>query len=138
MRALMTTFALALSAGALIAASPSTTSGDAQGGRRSRSGDECFNARLVNNFRPVNRDQVDVYVTASRVYRLDLGPGCFDIDWADRIALRSRTGSFICGALDAEIVAPSSFGRGRDRCVVTGLRRLSDAEVLASRGRRRH
>ena len=108
-----------------------------QGPRPGRSGDECFNARLVNDFRPHGSDQVDVILPGRRAYRLDIGAGC-DVDWALRIALRSRTGSFICSPLDAEIVAPSRFGRGVDRCLVTGIRRLSDSEAMESRGRRRH
>lgn len=99
----------------------------------SRNG-QCFSARLANNFRPVGRDAVDVEVSRSRVYRLSLGAGCFDVNWAQSVALRSRTGSgFICSAADAELIVPSVSGT--DRCLVTGVRQLSEAEIAASRRR---
>lgn len=139
MRAWLTAFALTCAAGAAAASAMTGASDDQGRSRTSRSGDQCFNARLVTGFHPRGRDQVDVQLPGRQVYRLDLGAGCLDIDWALQIALRSRTGSFICSPLDAEIYAPSSFGRGSppDRCLVTGIRRLSDAEVIESR-RRRH
>ena len=124
MRPLLTAFALALATGAL-GGSAVAGGGDDQRGRRygSIDGGQCFNARLASGFRPVGRDQLDITLPGRRVYRLDLAPGC-DVDRGLRIALRSRTGSFICNALDAEVIAPSQFGRGVDRCLVTGMRRI--------------
>lgn len=94
---------------------------------------QCFNANAVNAFRSAGHDAVDVEVSRNRVYRLSLGGGCFDVDWANRVALRSRSGgSFICSAGDAELIVPS-ISHGPDRCLVTGIRRLSDAEIQARR-----
>jgi hypothetical protein len=97
-------------------------------------GGQCFNAAAVSSFRPVSRDMVDVEVSRRQVYRLELGPGCLDVDWANRVALRSRTGSFVCGPADAELIVPSSTGRA-DRCTILGIRRLNEAEIEAARGR---
>jgi Family of unknown function (DUF6491) len=135
-RRLFTIFALALGAGAAIAATASASAftDDALQRSSSRRGNQCFNARMVTGFRSVNRDQVDITAPGRRTFRLDLGPGCFDINWSDRIALISRTGSFVCGPLDAEIV--SRGGPIRSHCYVTGMRQLSDEEVAASRMRR--
>jgi hypothetical protein len=134
-RRLFTIFALALGAGAAVAATASSSNADEAQRSSSRRGSQCFNARTVTGFQPVNRDQVDITVPGRRTYRLDLGPGCFDIDWASRIALISRTGSYVCGPLDAEIVSRGS--PIRSHCFVTGMRQLSDDEVRASRMRRR-
>lgn len=105
-------------------------------GAQSR-GDQCFNASFVNNFRPVGRDAVDVSISRRQVYRLSLSAGCFDIDWAQRVALRSRTGTWICGPADAELIVPSVVGRSADRCTVLDVRRLSREEIEAGRARRR-
>lgn len=102
-------------------------------------GEQCFRAAAVSDFTPVRgEDAVDVRVGSNRHYRLDLGPGCFDVDWANRVALRSRTGGYVCGAADADLVIPSFGARRADRCSVVGVRRLSDAEVEAARQARRN
>lgn len=95
-------------------------------------GDQCFSAQLARTFRPVGKEAVDVEISRNRVFRLSLGAGCFDIDWANSVALRSRGGgSFICSANDAELIVPSAMGP--DRCQVTGIRRLTEAEIQARR-----
>jgi hypothetical protein len=122
----------------VLAAGACTADEEARPAYAARQGDQCFNAASVDSFHPVGRDAVDVRVGARRYYRLDLGAGCFDVDWANRVALRSRTGSFICGAADAELIVPAVGGRGTDRCTVLRVRRLSDAEVETAQGRRRN
>ena len=129
----------AIGLGLLLAAGGCTMDKDARPASLAGRGDQCFNAATVNSFTPVARDAVHVRVGAGRMYRLDLGAGCLDVDWADRVALRSRSGSgFICGPADAELIVPSVGARGADRCTVLGVRRLSQAEIDASRGRRRN
>lgn len=120
----------------LAGASACTREEDARVASAAGRADQCFNAASVNSFTPVGRDAVNVRVSANRQYRLDLGAGCFDVDWANRVALRSRTGSFICGPADAELIVPSGDGLRPDRCTIVGVRRLSQAEIEASRPRR--
>lgn len=108
------------------------TDGPAQTSAARQSG-QCFPAGAVNNFRPVGRDAVDVSISRNRVWRLTLSAGCFDVDWAQRVALRARSGGFICGPADAELIVPSASGSIPDRCLVTDVRRLSDAEIEAAR-----
>lgn len=129
MRALIF-FAAALPLGLAAACTPAADSRPASAS--AARGDQCFNARSVNSFRPAGRDAVDVEISRNRVYRLSLGGGCLDVDWAQAVALRSRTGAFVCGAADAELIVPSLAGRP-DRCLVTDIRRLSDAEIAATR-----
>lgn len=112
-----------------------TAGGEAQPASAAGARGDCFNALNVRTFRPVGRDAVDVEVNRRRVYRLSLGAGCFDIDWAQSVALRSRGGSFICSPGEAELVVPSHMGP--DRCLVTDIRRLTPAEISISRRGRR-
>jgi hypothetical protein len=98
-------------------------------------GRECFSAREVNGFSPVDDDTVDVQVGARRYYRLEIAGVCPNVNWATGVALLARSGSsFICQGLDAEIVVPNP-GLGPQRCLVSSVRRLSDAEVQALRRR---
>jgi hypothetical protein len=94
-------------------------------------GPQCFNVDRVDGFDPIDRDTVDVRISRTRVFRLELSGGCEDVNWAQRIALRSRTGRFVCNHLDAELVVPSPIGP--NRCLVTGMRALSQAEIDARR-----
>lgn len=97
---------------------------------------QCFRAQDVNGFTPVDRDTVDVHVSASRAYRLELVNHCGDINWSNRIAIRSRGSSWICTGSDlgTELIVPDAVGI--DRCLVRTVRRLSDAETSASRSNR--
>ena len=96
---------------------------------------DCFSARSVNGFTAVDDDTVDVQVGARRYYRLELAGVCPNVNWATGVALVSRGGtSFICQGLDADLVVPNP-GLGPQRCLVSSVRRLSDAEVQALRRR---
>jgi hypothetical protein len=120
---------------ALSAASGCTTEPDgevaAAGERR-----ECFLASQVNGFHSLDRDHVLVTVGANRTFELGLTGACFDIDWTQRIAIRSRGSDWVCRGLDADILVPSPIGP--QLCPVTTIRRLSDEEVRAARASRRH
>jgi hypothetical protein len=119
---------------ALLATAGCTPQPGARSAGIAREGPQCFSALSVRHYRPVGRDAVDVEISRNRVYRLDLGAGCFDLDWSQSAVLRSRSGSFICSPGDAELVVPSR--QGGERCLVTGVRRLSEAEAQDSRRRR--
>ena len=125
----------AFGAAFILAACAMDGSGGARAAGAGQRGEQCFYPNRGTTFSTVDRDHVDVRIGSRRVYRLTLGAGCFDIDWAQAIALRSRTGSgFICSAGDAEIFAPSP-GLGPQRCLVTDIRRLTEAEINARRRR---
>lgn len=103
---------------------------------QSRPARDCFSARIVNGFRPVGRDAVDVIVSRNRQYRLTLAGYCPDVDWSLRVALRTRRGSsFICAGYDAEILVRGPTGL--QRCAVTDGRRLSSDEIGTARRIRR-
>ena len=57
---------------------------------------------------------------------------CTDLKWSNAVAVRTLGGSsWICQGVDAEIIVPSPSGT--QRCLVTGVRQLSDAEAKALR-----
>ena len=95
------------------------------------SGRECFSARNVSSFKAQGDNAVDVQAGIRRYYRLQLAGVCPNVNWARRVAVVARSGSsFICQGLDAELVVidPSL---GPQRCLVSNVRRLSDAEARA-------
>lgn len=98
-------------------------------------GRECFSATNASGFSPVDDDTVDVRVGARRWFRLEIAGVCPNVNWARGVTLVARSGgSFICQGLDAEIVVRDP-GLGPHRCLVSSVRRLSDAEVQAQRHR---
>jgi hypothetical protein len=107
-----------------------------EGATRSASarGGQCFNARMVSGFTPVDDDTVDVRLGPGRGFRLELNGVCGDVNWANQVALRSRSGSFVCSPLDAELIIPSITGP--QRCFVTAMRPLTEAELRGPRRRR--
>lgn len=117
-----------------VAALPGCTQQAGQPASAATSGRECFPAGTVNSFTPLDDHAVDVKVGASKYYRLDLTGACPNVDWAQGVALRTLGGgTWVCQGADAEIIVPSP--NGPERCLVSGVRRLSDEEVKAIRGR---
>ena len=96
---------------------------------------ECFLASQVDGFHALDRDHVQVFMGANRVFELGLDGTCTDIDWSQRIAIRSRGSDWVCRGLDADLIVPSPIGT--QRCLVTSVRRLSPEEARAARQSRR-
>jgi uncharacterized protein DUF6491 len=93
---------------------------------------QCFSAKSINSFHAIGDESVDVVVGTRRVYRLDLAGACTDIRWTNAVAVRTLGGSsWICRGVDAEVIVPSPSGT--QRCLVTSVRQLSDAEARALR-----
>jgi hypothetical protein len=96
------------------------------------SGRQCFTAGQVNSFHPIDRSTVLVRTGASTYYQLDILGTCQDINWTNRIGIRSTGGgSWICQGHDAELIVPNP-GRDFDRCPVLGVRRLTPDEAKAA------
>lgn len=118
---------LASVAGCAETAGPATAGAEA--GAR-----QCFRPQQVNGFNPAGDDVVYLRVGASDIYRAEILGTCPDIDFSHRIAIRSLGGgSWICQGMDAEFIVPGPLGA--DRCPVTRIRKLSEAEVRAYRER---
>jgi hypothetical protein len=126
---------LAASVGTAMAVAGCAQQGDmAPGTAASQAGSDCFNANTVNGFTALDDDTVDVQVGASRYYRLELAGVCPNVNWTRGVALVSRGSSWICHGLDAELVVQDP-GLGPQRCLVSSVRRLIDAEVEALKHR---
>ncbi|QAY79661.1 hypothetical protein ETR14_01715 [Sphingosinicella sp. BN140058] len=98
----------------------------------------CFLPGQVNDFHAEDDQTVYVTIGTRRMFRLEIVGTCPDIDWSQRIGIRARGGgSWICGGLDAELIVPSPSPSGVQRCPVTNVTALSDAEVDAYRERRK-
>ena len=96
------------------------------------SGRQCFLPRQVNGFNALDDDTVYVSVGANDYYELELFGPCPDVDWEETIAIRSTGGStWVCQGLDAELIVPSPLGA--QRCPVSRVRKLADAEIRAWR-----
>ena len=123
---------IGLAAGLAVLAGGCMTNEDPQAQAAAQTGRQCFLPSQVSGFEPVGEDRVHVQVGAGSVYELQLIGACPDVDWANRIAIRSRGGSsWVCNGFDAELIVPSATGA--DRCVVRTLRLLSPEEAEAAR-----
>lgn len=91
----------------------------------------CFYGRDANNFVAVDNRTVNVRVGVRQVYQMKLFSPCNGISFSQSIALMSRPGSFVCPGpgLGVDIYIRTSIGR--QRCPVTSIRKLTDAEVAA-------
>ena len=98
-------------------------------------GRQCFLPRQVNGFNAESDERVYVTVGTRNIYELEIVGVCPDIDWSQRIGIRSRGSSWVCQGLDAELIVPSPSGA--QYCPVTRVRQLGDAEVQTYRERRR-
>ena len=96
---------------------------------------QCFYAANVSGFRKGPQDIVYVNTNARDYYELRTLSYCASrLDFEHRIALRSRSGSFICSGMDAEIYVPDALGA--TYCPVRSVRKLSPPEVAALRASR--
>lgn len=92
----------------------------------------CFYGHNADGFSAKGDRTVYVRANIKDIYELTLFAPCLDVDWAQRIALRSQTGNdFICEGSNApyEIFSPSVTGA--QRCQVSSVRKLTAAEVAA-------
>ena len=96
---------------------------------------QCFYAANVSGFRQGPGDIVYVNTNARDYYELRTLNYCASrLNFEHRIALRSRSGSFICSGYDAEIYVPDALGA--TYCPVRSVRKLAPAEVAALRASR--
>ena len=83
---------------------------------------------MINGFNAPDKSTVYIRVGVNETWRLNLFAPCPNVNWDQRIALQNRSGgSFICNALDAELLVHAP-GLGLQRCPVTEMRKLTPAE----------
>lgn len=96
----------------------------------------CFRAADVSSWAAVDRTTVNLRVFIRDFYQVKLLAPCGDIDFSQRIGIRSGAGSdFICtgSGQDIDIIAPTPIGR--QTCPAISLRKLTAEEVSALPGR---
>lgn len=96
---------------------------------------QCFWNSQVTGFSDAGPDRAIVNIGARESWELELSPGCPDVDYAQRIAIVPRGGSRICSGATVELVVPDASGSSARRCLVRSVRKLSDEEAAAVRGR---
>jgi hypothetical protein len=89
----------------------------------------CFHASNVSGFRAPDDKTVYVRVGVRDVYQMQMLGSCPQIDWAEKIGIRTRGSEWICSGLDADLISPTSIGP--QRCAVRMMRKLTPAEVAA-------
>jgi len=95
---------------------------------------QCFTPREVSGFTGTVDRNADIKVGTSRYFRLELGGGCPDIDWSQRIGIRARGGgSFICEGYDAELIVPDPTRT--QVCPVSAIRAISREQYLSDNKR---
>lgn len=91
----------------------------------------CFYAKDANNFVAVDNQTVNVRVGVRQVYQMKLFSPCNGIIFSHAIALISRPSSFVCPGPGLGVDLYIRGVIGRQRCPVTSIRKLTDAEVAA-------
>jgi len=123
----MITPALALG---LMAASCAPTAGGGPA-TATAEGRQCFPVRSASSFTALDDQTIHVRVGTNEIYRMELLAPCPNVDWGLTAGLRPRGGgSFVCDALDVDVISPSA-PFGPQSCHVRTLRRLSPEEVAA-------
>jgi hypothetical protein len=90
---------------------------------------QCFWTRMVDGFAAPDDHTLNVRVGVRDVYQFQMLGPCPDIDWNQRLALVSRSGSNICTGMDAEVITHTQIGP--QRCAVRSVRKLTPEEVAA-------
>lgn len=94
----------------------------------------CFHADMASGFSAPEEDRIYVTVSPKKVFELQMLGRCPNIDWTHRIGIRSLSG-MVCTGQNVELIVPDDGGMGPHRCMVKAIRRLSEEEVAARRGR---
>ena len=99
-------------------------------------GRQCIYADNISGYRRGEGDTIVINTNSRDYYQFRTQPYCADrINWENRVALRSRTGNFICNGYDAELYVPEAVGAAY--CPLYDMRKLSPAEVATLRANKK-
>jgi hypothetical protein len=121
-------FAAALSAAiaATAAAQPKPSSAPPAPSHRS----ECFSLDFVDGISSDDRRVAYIRVGPSDMFKVDMMPGCLDLDWPmtpKKIISKTGREGDICDYTDLIIVV------GHHRCFASGMHKMTPAEIEAWR-----
>jgi len=122
-------FALVLAALTVTACAPTAAPGDLAVSGQTGQARECFFTRNVSGFSAPDDETLYLRVGVRDVYQMQMFSPCPEMDWAQRLAVVSRSGSSVCRGMDATIISPGPLGE--QRCMVRAVRKLTPAEVEA-------
>ena len=104
-------------------------------GAAAQSDRQCFLASNVNNFNGNPDGTVDIQVGVNQYFRLTTDGSCPNIDWKNRVAIQTTSGSdFVCSAFDARFIVPDA-GMGPQSCNITAIAPLTKEQYQAARAR---
>lgn len=89
--------------------------------------DGCFFADQVRGYQVVDDRTLNVDLGRKEAYQLTLLNTPFDLEVANRIGIKSRTGSWVCSPLDATVIVPEVTGSSRSYRVEK-IRKLTPEE----------
>ena len=95
-----------------------------------KSTSQCLLVRNINNYNAVDNQTLYVRVGVNQIFRFDLFKDCLGLTFRQSLTIRSTGASgWICSPLAAQV----SYVRGGipQRCPVTAIHKLTDAEVAA-------
>src|SRR5947207_11263797 len=115
---------------ALIASDASAADTPPGSGGHTYDKNQCFYTRMAEGFAAPDEHTLNIRVGVRDVYQFEMFGPCLDMDWAQRVALVSRSGSWICTGMDAEVITHAT-GIGRQRCMVRHMRKLTPEEIAA-------
>jgi hypothetical protein len=122
----------AIAAAAITALTPAISLPTATAARAPAEHRACFYAPNVDGFSAPDDRTVYLRVGVRDVYEARLFAPCIDVDWNQRIAIRTRGSDWVCegsGALGVDIFSHSPIGR--QLCPVTSIHKLTPAELAA-------
>ena len=90
---------------------------------------ECFHASQVSGFNGATNNQIYVDTGPSEVWLFDTFGNCPNLDFTQKLALKSTPDDLICSGVDVDLIVPSPIGP--QRCPVRMIRKLSKAEAKA-------
>ena len=90
---------------------------------------QCFYTRNADSFAAPDEDNLYVRVGVRDVYHFTMFARCPEIDWNQRLALVSRSSSWICTGMDADVITHTTLGS--QRCAVRYVEKLTPAQVAA-------
>jgi hypothetical protein len=89
----------------------------------------CFSLSFVDGISADDNRTAYVHVGPSDMYKLDVAPGCQNLDWPmtpKRLGTKNGPEGDICDYTDIVL-----FVGGHERCFVTGMHKMTKAEIDA-------
>jgi len=88
----------------------------------------CFQVNDVAGWKEGEKHAFNLRTFRGDVYTSRMMGVCPEIDWTQKLAIKTRTSSFICEGDDAEVIVPhSTFGP--QSCNIDQIRKMSKEEA---------